>query len=136
MHHYITMYTKVVHIMNIGRKIKERRTELKISQRELADKMGYSNHSTITRIEAGKVDIPQSKIAKFAEVLNTTPAVLMGWNEKIEENPIEEANKWVDWYMNISMCEENVVMFEEFIELDEAKKKQVREFVHFLSGRL
>lgn len=73
--------------MKIGEKIKERRTELKWSQRELAAKMGY-NHSTITRIENGKIDIPQSRIAQFAEVLNTTVAYLMSWEEVQKNNDI------------------------------------------------
>ena len=38
--------------MNIGDRIRERRTELGWSQRELAEKMGY-NHSTVGRIERG-----------------------------------------------------------------------------------
>lgn len=71
--------------MKIGEKIKERRKELKWSQRELAAKMGY-NHSTITRIENGKIDIPQSRIAQFAEVLNTTVAYLMSWEEVQQKN--------------------------------------------------
>lgn len=70
--------------MNIGEKIKQRRIELKWSQRELCAKMGYSNHSTIGKIEAGTVDIPQSKIIKFSEVLGVSLAYLMDW-EKIEQ---------------------------------------------------
>lgn len=68
--------------MSIGEKIKLRRNELKWSQRELSDKMGYSNHSTIARIESGTVDIPQSKIVKFSEVLGVSISYLMGWEEK------------------------------------------------------
>ena len=67
--------------MSIGEKIKARRTELKWSQRELSDKMGYSNHSTIARIESGTVDIPQSKIVRFSEVLGVSVGYLMGWEE-------------------------------------------------------
>ena len=63
----------------VGFRIKQCRNNLGMSQRELAMKMGYSNHSTITRIEAGKVDLPQSRISQFAEALDTTPAYLMGW---------------------------------------------------------
>jgi transcriptional regulator with XRE-family HTH domain len=74
--------------MNIGERIKARRTELKWSQRELSDKMGYSNHSTITKIEAGKVDIPQSRIVQFAEVLNVEVSYLMGWEEVQKNNDI------------------------------------------------
>ncbi len=71
--------------MNIGQKIKIRRTELKMSQRELSDKMGYSNHSTITKIENGQVDIPQSRIVQFAEVLGTTVPYLMDWEDPKEK---------------------------------------------------
>lgn len=70
--------------MNIGEKIRQRRTELKWSQRELAAKMGY-NHSTITRIETGKIDIPQSRIVQFSEVLGVSVAYLMNW-EVVEKN--------------------------------------------------
>lgn len=77
--------------MHIGHRIRNRRIELEWSQRELADKMGC-NHSTITRIETGKIDIQQSRIVQFAEVLNVSIAYLMGWEEDEEETgkPIED----------------------------------------------
>ena len=62
---------------HIGEKIKQRRVELGLSQRELAEKVGYSHHSTLTRIEAGTVDIPQSKIRQFASALNVDISYLM-----------------------------------------------------------
>lgn len=71
--------------MKIGEKIKHRRKELKWSQRDLAAKMGY-NHSTVTRIETGKIDIPQSRIMQFAEVLGVSVAYLMGWEEVQKKN--------------------------------------------------
>lgn len=71
--------------MTIGQRIKAKRNELRISQRELAKRIGYADHSTITKIEAGKVDLPQSKIVQFAEVLNTSVSYLMGWDE-IQKN--------------------------------------------------
>lgn len=76
--------------MKIGEKIRERRKELKWSQRELAERMGY-NHSTVTRIETGKIDIPQSRIVQFAEVLHTDVAYLMGWEEEQKEKPTAES---------------------------------------------
>ena len=72
--------------MKIGEKIKQRRKELKCSQRDLAERMGY-NHSTVTRIETGKIDIPQSRILQFAEVLGVSVAYLMGWDDDKKENP-------------------------------------------------
>lgn len=74
--------------MKIGEKIKLRRKELGWSQRDLAERMGY-NHSTITRIETGKIDIPQSRILQFAEVLRTDVAYLMDWEEEPKEKLTE-----------------------------------------------
>jgi transcriptional regulator with XRE-family HTH domain len=70
--------------MNVGAKIKQRRLELGWSLRELAKRMGYANQSTVARIETGKIDIPQSKVVKFAEVMGTSVAYLMDW-EKVQK---------------------------------------------------
>lgn len=71
--------------MTIGERIKARRVDMKLSQRELASRLGYNDHTTLTRIEAGKVDLTQSRIMKFAEVLGVTPGYLMGWEQEPEE---------------------------------------------------
>ncbi len=69
----------------VGDRIKARRNELQLSQRELAARMGYSDHTTLARVEAGKVDLPQSRIQQFAEVLGVTPGHLLGWDAEPEE---------------------------------------------------
>lgn len=71
--------------MNIGGRIKARRNEMGLSQRELAARLGYNDHTTLTRIEAGKVELSQSKVVKFAKVLGVTPGYLMGWEQSPEE---------------------------------------------------
>jgi len=76
--------------MCIGKRIADRRTYLGFTQEELADKLGYRSKSTITKIEKGINDIPQSKIVLFADALETTPAFLMGWTDdpyNYEEDP-------------------------------------------------
>lgn len=70
----------------VGRNIAQRRKALGMTQEELAKKMGYKSKSTINKIELGINDIVQSKVVKFAEVLETTPAVLMGWVEMQKKN--------------------------------------------------
>jgi transcriptional regulator with XRE-family HTH domain len=52
------------------------------SQRDLAARMGYKNHSAVARAESGAVDLPQSKVEQFAQVLGVTPGYLMGWVEE------------------------------------------------------
>lgn len=74
--------------MGIGEKIRQRRMELGWSQRDLAEKMGY-NHSTITRIEQGKVDVYQNKIVQFSKVMGVPVAYLMGWEEEQKKNDIQ-----------------------------------------------
>lgn len=69
----------------IGENIAIMRKRLGLTQEELATKMGYKSKSTINKIELGINDIPQSKIVRFAEILGTTPAALMGW-EKVQKN--------------------------------------------------
>lgn len=71
--------------MTIGGRIKARRNEMGLSQRELAARLGYNDHTTLTRIEAGKVELSQSKVVKFAKVLGVTPGYLMGWEQSPEE---------------------------------------------------
>lgn len=73
---------------NIGTRIAERRKELEMTQEELAKLMGYKSRSTINKIEQGVNDIPQSKIVKFAEVLRTTPAYLMNWEQVQQKNSV------------------------------------------------
>lgn len=64
---------------DIGKRIKSRREALGLTQQELANLMGYKSKSTINKIEMGKNDVSQSGVTKFANVLNTSVAYLMGW---------------------------------------------------------
>ena len=73
--------------MNIGQRIKMRREELGIGQRELAEKLGYKNNSTLSGIESGKVDLTQSRIVAIAKALDVTPGWLMGWEENKTTTP-------------------------------------------------
>jgi transcriptional regulator with XRE-family HTH domain len=64
--------------MSIGRRIKARREELRLTQRELAARLGYKDHTTLARIETGKTDPPQSRIVAIAEALGVSPGYLLG----------------------------------------------------------
>lgn len=68
-------------MLELYRNIKRRREALGLSQEALARKVGYTNRSTVTRIENGEIDLPQSKILAFAHALRTTPAELVGWTD-------------------------------------------------------
>lgn len=62
-------------------RIKIRRKELGISQEELANLVGYTDRSIISKIEKGTVDLSESKIVAIAKALKITPEYLVGWEE-------------------------------------------------------
>ena len=63
--------------MSVGANIKKRRYELRMSQQDLAYKMGYKTRSTIAKIESGENDVSQKKLQKFAAVLDTSVEALV-----------------------------------------------------------
>lgn len=71
-------------MLELYKNIKRRRQQLKMTQTDLALKMGYADKSMIAKIEKGNVDLPQSRILAFANVLETTLGELMGWDYEVE----------------------------------------------------
>ncbi len=70
--------------------IKKLRKQAKMSQEDLAKRVGYTDRSSIAKIESGEVDLSQSKIKAFADVFNVTPQYLMGYDQPSENaNPPE-----------------------------------------------
>lgn len=71
--------------MIIGKRIKERRKEIRMSADELGKKLG-KDRSTIYRYEKGDIEnMPLDILEPIAKALNTTPQYLMGW-EKVQKN--------------------------------------------------
>lgn len=123
------MVAKEVYSMqiSIGSRIKARRQELKMSQRELASRMGYTDHTTITRIEAGKVDPPQSRISAFAKALGTTPAHLLGWDAEPEDLGAMAARVLADPAV--------LSMVQDFMALSDTDQAMVRSLVSSLAAK-
>ncbi len=78
---------------DIGKRIREKRESLGITQEELAVKLGYRNKSTIAKIENGTNDIVQSKVVEFANALNTSTSYLMGWKEESQTQSQPQINQ-------------------------------------------
>ena len=57
--------------------IRSARIAAGLSQEQFAQMIGYTDRSSVAKIEAGKVDLPQSKIAAIAEALHTTVTELL-----------------------------------------------------------
>lgn len=71
--------------MTIGNRIKSRRKELNLSVDEVAEKLN-KNRATIYRYENDEIEnLPINILEPLAEILDTTPAYLMGWEENNDE---------------------------------------------------
>lgn len=67
--------------MTIGDRVKELRTKKGLTQQDLAELLGYKTKSSVAHIEKGR-DIPRAMVVKLANILDTTPAYLMGWTDE------------------------------------------------------
>lgn len=95
--------------MDVGKRIKERRKELNLSVDELAKKLN-KNRTTVYRYEKGDIEnLPMDILGPLAKALNTTPAYLMGWDDK----PTSTIDTITDYY-RLSVGNENNVRIERF----------------------
>jgi repressor LexA len=70
-------------VSDFGKRVRKRREHLGMSQDELALLLGYSDKSSISKIENSQRDIYRGKVVEFAEALKTTPSYLMGWTDDV-----------------------------------------------------
>ena len=112
--------------METHENIKRLREALGLSQGELAQLVGYKDRSSVAKIEAGLVDISQSKIAAFAEALYVTPAALMGISEQgVPANLIPMPNVYEVPLIGEIACGRPILAVE-----DAAETVPVPEWVH------
>lgn len=82
-------------MVNIGKRIQNRRKELKLSIDEIAKRLN-KNRTTVYRYERGDIgNLPLETLKPLAEILETTPAYLMGWEERADmdtREPTPEAD--------------------------------------------
>lgn len=62
----------------IGENVRRYRLEAKMTQKDLADAMGYRSPSTIAKIEAGENAVDLETCRKLAQILNVSPIMLSG----------------------------------------------------------
>lgn len=70
-------------MLKLYENIKKLRKANNWTQEELAHKLGYTDRSSIAKIEAGKVDLSQSKIIEFANVFGVDAGDMFGWDEVV-----------------------------------------------------
>lgn len=98
---YGIFYKREVNIMDcdklsleIGLRIKQRRKELGISAMDIAKKIG-KNKTTVYRYESGDIStMPVDILKPLSEILQTTPAYLLGW-EISNSELLDCVNKYI-----------------------------------------
>jgi repressor LexA len=73
-------------MLELYKNIRKYRKQMGLTQEELAKRIGYTDRSSIAKIENGSVDLPQSKITQIAKVFGISSKDLMG-NDGIDVDP-------------------------------------------------
>lgn len=91
-------------MLELYKNIKKYRLLNKMSQEDLAKRMGYSDKSMISKIENNKVDLSLSNIIAFAQIFDVDAQDLMGFiNESGEEKML------IDSYRNADEMSKSMV---------------------------
>lgn len=114
-------------MFNIGKNIADARKRRGLTQEELAARVGYKTKSAINKIELGIRDLPQKKIAAFAQALEVTPGYLMGWEQEPED--------LADVAAQVLLNPELLRMVEQYMKLSEGDQYAARLFVASLTEK-
>ena len=128
--------------MNLGDKVRRRRIYLGISQEELAKRMGYKSRSSVNKIENGR-PVSQKIIFRLAEVLETTPEYLFGWEEQNDNDLIADIiirlRNDKEFFSIVATVYKESADFSKLVAaayaLDSDKQKQLYDYILFLSNR-
>ena len=108
--------------MDIGKRIQARRKALNLSVEDVAKKLN-KNRTTVYRYEKGDIgNLPLETLKPLADILKTTPAYLMGWEDKddytSEDPPLLQKN----FVSYVTMFEETTFTDEEYGKILEYAK--------------
>jgi transcriptional regulator with XRE-family HTH domain len=123
--------TKDEYLEKIGRRIRYYREACGMTQEEIGKKVGYDNantRSTISKIERGKNDIPQSKVRLFADAFGITVSELV--NIDAEPKPLQLCDLFEECY-----GKESFAMVQKFLKLNAENKKTVSEMIDLFTKR-
>lgn len=95
--------------MNIGLNIRNARKQCRMTQEQLAHRLGYKSKSSIAKIELGENGVPPSKLQEFANALNVNINCIIGIEEYTP--PI---NNTVRFICKNGKCDEYALTDEQF----------------------
>lgn len=103
----------------MAKRIKEKRTELNLTQEELAARLGLQK-SAIAKYENGRVkNIKRSTIQKMAEIFDCSPAWLMGMDDELTDIEMK----------TVLQAESDIEYFNKYKSLAPAQKKIIDDLI-------
>ena len=116
--------------MELSDKVRCRREELRLTQDELAQRMGYKSRVSINKIENGR-PVSQKIIVRLAEALGVSVPYLMGFDEK----PPEELQGMGALAAEVLLDPDAMEMVQQYMQLSEADRYAVRLVMASLAGK-
>lgn len=106
--------------MEISKIIKNRRIELGLTLKEVADSLGVAE-STVSRYESSDIqNMGIDKIEALAKVLKCSPGYLMGW----ESNQLHDVNTLAAHFDGDEYTEEELEEIRQFAEFVKNRKNK------------
>lgn len=103
-----------------GQNLRKIRISKRMSQDELARKLGYVSRSSINKIEVGRSDMPRSKIELAAKILGVSPLDLF------KNAPIE------DEIIDTIIDDQITILAESYEKLNDANRMRLSAYIQAL----
>ena len=110
--------------MELSDRVRCRCEELRLTQDELAKRMGYKSRVSINKIENGR-PVSQKIIVRLAEALDVSVPYLMGWDEK----PAEDLQDMGALAAQLLMDQDATEMARAYMAMDQSDRQAVRAFM-------
>lgn len=91
--------------MTVADKIRSRRIELGLTQLDVAKRLGLTTKAAVSKIENKGDKIKLSTVEKYADVLDCTPAYLMGWDNETTDR----VKRFTDLYSQLDEEHQDII---------------------------
>lgn len=113
------------YLKELGARINKARTLRKLSMQNLADQVGFTSRSTISKIESGERNISISKIKIFARALRVDPMWIMNGDINNIKWIEPEVHPIVKLYESLSDCgQRKLFEYGNFLKFQEEEEEE------------
>lgn len=107
--------------MDIGLRLRSLRESKGMTQEEVGKRIGVTK-ATVNRYETGEIDIKRTIAIKLADILDTTPSYIMGWDDE----PGKIDKKSAPGYIDKTQADPDALAIKMYKNLDPDDKAEIR----------